>query len=43
MLQTICNFIMHFSKIQTETLNLHLPITVAQQYNAFEQFEVMKL
>ena len=30
------------SKILTKTLNLHLSITVGQQYNAFEQFEVMK-
>ena len=31
-----------FSKILTKTLNLHLSITVGQQYNAFEHFEVMK-
>ena len=31
-----------FSIIPTKTLNLHLSITVGQQYNAFEQFEVMR-
>ena len=43
MLQIIYKFIMHFLKILTETVNLHLPITVEQQYNASEQCEVMKL
>jgi len=36
MVYTIYKFIMHFFKILTKTINLHLSITVEQQYNAFE-------
>ena len=39
----IYKVIMHFfSQILTKTLKLHLSVTIGQQNNAFEQFEVMK-
>jgi len=43
MLELIYKFIMHFFKILPKTPNLHISITVGQQYNVFEQFDVMKL
>jgi len=43
MLQIIYMVIVNFfSKILTKILKLHLSTTAVQQYNAFEQFEVMK-